>query len=91
MHRAAQKGHLGVCWQLLLSSLCHIDDVDCLGNTALHVSAANGYENLVQFFVENGADFYCTNKFRLNSSQVASTENCRSYLRGCMKKWPELD
>ncbi len=90
MHRAAQKGHLAVCWQLLLSPLCHIDDVDYLGNTALHVSAANGYENLARFFVENGADFYCTNKYRLNPLQVASTENCRSYLRVCMKKWPEL-
>eukprot|EP00957_Ditylum_brightwellii_P111131 8473784-Ditylum_brightwellii.AAC.1 len=41
LHCAAARGHLTVCWLLLLSSFS-IDDVDNLGNTPLHRAASSG-------------------------------------------------
>lgn len=85
LHRAAQRGHLQVCWLLLMSSFS-LADIDRYGNTPLHLAAAHGHHKVVECFIEDGADVKATNQFHLNALQVASTEACRFILRREMKE-----
>ena len=55
LHCATARGHLTVCWLLLLLSFS-IDDADNLGNTPLHQATSRGSDNVAQCFLEHDAD-----------------------------------
>lgn len=83
LHRAAQRGHLGVCWLLSLSSYS-AHDVDAVGNTPLHLAASHGHERVVKFLIDDGCDVSSKNLFRNTAYDVAS-ETCKPLLLQAMK------
>lgn len=80
LHRAAQQGHLTVCWLLLLS--CYsTDEKDFTGNTPLHIAAAYGHVEIVSCFIEHGANLWIKNMFGMTALSVASENRCRQVLK----------
>lgn len=74
-----------MCWILLLESFS-LQDTDQYGNTPLHTAAANGFDALVQCFIDFGAEVsYKKNIFHLTPIQVASNEACRMILRNAIE------
>eukprot|EP00814_Leptocylindrus_danicus_P000875 CAMPEP_0116025254 /NCGR_PEP_ID=MMETSP0321-20121206/12921_1 /TAXON_ID=163516 /ORGANISM="Leptocylindrus danicus var. danicus, Strain B650" /LENGTH=555 /DNA_ID=CAMNT_0003497377 /DNA_START=438 /DNA_END=2102 /DNA_ORIENTATION=- len=78
LHRAAQRGHLGVCWLLSLSSYS-VNDVDSIGNSPLHLAASHDHKRVVKFLIEDGCDVSRKNMFHNTAYDVAS-ENCKPLL-----------
>ena len=82
LHRAAQQGHLQVCWILVLSLYSHLD-IDHSGNTPLHLAASNGHEHVVKFLINIGANTCARNKYNNTPLDVAQI-NCQDIIRESM-------
>jgi len=88
LHRAAQRGHLEICWMLMLSSYSP-DDIDQSGNTCLHLAAANDQQRVVELFIECGANVYVRNKFK-NSAYDVAMAPCKSILESAIRAQKSL-
>eukprot|EP00592_Proboscia_alata_P000545 CAMPEP_0194373680 /NCGR_PEP_ID=MMETSP0174-20130528/22161_1 /TAXON_ID=216777 /ORGANISM="Proboscia alata, Strain PI-D3" /LENGTH=469 /DNA_ID=CAMNT_0039152919 /DNA_START=239 /DNA_END=1645 /DNA_ORIENTATION=- len=85
LHRAAQRGYLKICWQLLMASFS-TEDVDRTGNTSLHLSAANGHNLVLVCLIEGGANVHRKNMFNLTAYDVAKNNVCRLLLKKAMSR-----
>tara|TARA_B110000305_G_scaffold195186_1_gene219577 strand:+ start:784 stop:1782 length:999 start_codon:yes stop_codon:yes gene_type:complete len=67
--------------------LCSIDDVDSVGNTALHLAAANGHSHVVGCLIADGADVKRRNNYRNTAFEVCkSAQDCKAALRAAIDK-----
>ena len=72
LHISAFCGHLSLCKKLIERFDFDKDMTDHAGWTAPHHSAGSGYYNLVQCFVDEGADIYLKNKLGQNCPHAAA-------------------
>jgi len=88
LHLASAKGHLSICWILILSNENSLDAIDKYGNTPLHSAASNGRHEVLSCFLLFGADWTKVNVYRLTALQVAMNEITRNVLRNFAGKEP---
>ena len=72
LHIAASYGHMNLCKILLESFKLNIASADNSGWTAIHCSAESGNIELLQYFVENGADVYSATNFGKSCLHIAA-------------------
>ena len=73
---AAYKGHKNVCW-LLLDIGFDPDDVDSVGNSALHLAATNNHLGVVQLLIRSGCNLLSENIYSHNAFDLATDEVVR--------------
>ena len=80
LHWAAFKGHLKICFKLLLHGV-PLTDVDGEGNAALHLAAAGGDTATMVCLLNHGADLFMKNFFCNTAMDVGTKTEIRSTLK----------
>lgn len=80
---ASIKGHQRVVWLLLCAGFS-VADVDDVGNTALHVAAANSHAATVRMLLDNGASAHVRNIFSNTAKDLATDATVRNMLNKAM-------
>ena len=78
MHLAAIHGCNAESTQLLLDSGISVDDMDLLGNTALHLAVVHDSSELAAVLVKNGANIYFKNAQSVRPVDQVAAENLSS-------------
>jgi len=73
---AAYKGHKNVCW-LLLDVGYDPDDVDSVGNSALHLAASNNHLSVVQLLIRSGCNLLSENIYSHTAFDLATDDIVR--------------
>ena len=73
---AAYKGHKSVCW-LLLDIGYDPDDVDSVGNSALHLAASNNHLGIVQLLIRSGCNLLSENIYSHTAFDLATDDIVR--------------
>lgn len=82
---ASFKGHLRVVWLLLVNGYSP-NDVDNLGNNALHLSAVNGHLSVLQVLVNDGGSANPVNFYKNKPIDMATNKVIREILAVAMEK-----
>ena len=88
LHYAAFRGYSKAS-QLLLSHGADINYLDNIGNIPLHWVAFKGNQEIVQLLVNAKANPMLTNNDNNRPSDIAKTEEIKSFLREAEIKWKE--
>ena len=82
---AAAKGHLRVLWLLLLDGYSP-NDLDDMGNNALHLAAPTGNVKILRIIVDDGAYSTKVNMYKNLPLDMATHKECRHILMEAMEK-----
>jgi len=81
LHAAANSNDEKICGAILLHQFvdkkAQLNYVDRQGRTALHIAAFKAHENIVEFFLQHGADAACTDTAGNSASNLAKKSGRR--------------
>lgn len=76
---ASIKGHLRVVWALLSEGYSP-NNVDDMGNNAVHLSASNSHFKVLKILVDDGGNCNAVNMYRNSPLELATQRDIRDYL-----------
>jgi hypothetical protein len=82
---ASIKGHLRVVWALLSEGYSS-NNVDDMGNNAVHLSASNSHFKVLKTLVDDGGNCNAVNMYRNSPLELATQRDIRDYLIESMEK-----
>eukprot|EP01041_Mallomonas_annulata_P002322 gene2322-4515_t len=82
---AAFKGNLRIVW-LLLENGYSPNDVDSLGNNAVHLAAAAGHKKVLQVLIDDGGNANAVNTYKNQPINTSTIPEIRELLEVAMEK-----
>lgn len=82
---AAYKGHLRAVW-LLIENHYSPNDLDNMGNNALHLAAVNGHTKVLQVLIDDGGSANVVNFYKNRPIDMATKTEIRDILKDAMTK-----
>ena len=82
---ACVKGHLGIVWSLLVDGYSP-NDLDDMGNNALHLAAAAGNRKIVKILIDDGVMSTLVNMYKNLPIDMATDKEVREMISDAMLK-----